>query len=137
MFYPHVDQARLTNTALDGTYRIDKRIVADSLRPTVVQEIEFTPLKGVIEDYHVHALLAPHLVNVGMGNTAWIVDYKGVKMLFASGATGRWQWFVSRVPSISYLRITNAKISSFGSTPSPGPVGTTYVPSPDAMSPFV
>jgi glucoamylase len=79
---------RLVNTARDGTYRIDKRIVADSVRPAVLQEIVFAPLKGALEDYRVHALLAPHLVNAGMGNAGWIGDYKGTPMLFASGSGG-------------------------------------------------
>lgn len=75
----------LTNTALDGAYKIEKRILTDPLRPTVLQNIRFTPLTGAASDYHVYALLAPHLVNAGMGNSAWIGDYKGVTMLFASG----------------------------------------------------
>lgn len=79
---------RLTNTALDGSYRIEKRIAADPLRPTVLQEIVFTPLTGDPAGYRVYALLAPHLVNGGMGNTAWIGDYKGTPMLFATGRDG-------------------------------------------------
>ncbi|TIX38607.1 MAG: glucan 1,4-alpha-glucosidase, partial [Mesorhizobium sp.] len=60
---------RLVNTAADGTYRIDKRILTDPERPALLQEIMFTSLKGAAADYRVHALLAPHLVNAGMGNT--------------------------------------------------------------------
>jgi len=63
---------RLTNTASDGAYRIEKRIVTDSKRPVLLQETSFTTLKDLAADYHVYALLAPHLVNAGMGNTAWI-----------------------------------------------------------------
>ena len=36
--------------------------------------------------YRLYALLAPHLVNRGAGNTAWIDDYKGMPMLFAEGS---------------------------------------------------
>jgi hypothetical protein len=32
-------------------------------------------------DYHLYALLSPHLANRG-GNTAWVDDFKGVPMLF-------------------------------------------------------
>lgn len=78
----------LTNIATDETYRIDKRIVADPVRPTLLQEIKFTALKGIVEDYQIYALLAPHLVNHGMGNSAWIGDYKGEPMLFATGSGG-------------------------------------------------
>jgi glucoamylase len=54
----------------------------------VLQQITFTPLDGAVEDYRVYALLAPHLVNAGMGNTAWIGDYKGTPVLQASGSGG-------------------------------------------------
>ncbi|TAN12136.1 MAG: glucan 1,4-alpha-glucosidase, partial [Rhizobiaceae bacterium] len=78
----------LTNTSLDGRYRVEKRIIVDLVRPALLQEIEFIHLAGAPEDYRVYALLAPHLVNAGMGNTAWIGDYKGTPMLFASGRHG-------------------------------------------------
>ncbi|RUX06225.1 glucan 1,4-alpha-glucosidase [Mesorhizobium sp. M8A.F.Ca.ET.059.01.1.1] len=76
---------RLVNTADDGAYRIEKRIVADPARPTLLQEITFSPLKGSAADYRVYALLAPHLVNAGMGNTAWVGEHRGKPVLFASG----------------------------------------------------
>ena len=76
---------RLTNTASDGACKIEKRIVTDSKRPVLLQEIGFTALKGAATDYHVYALLAPHLVNAGMGNTAWIGEHKGQRLLFATG----------------------------------------------------
>ncbi len=79
---------RLTNTAADGAYRIEKRILTDPSRPSVLQDIVFTPLKGEPGDYRVYALLSPHLFNCGMGNTAWIGDYKGWQMLFATGRDG-------------------------------------------------
>ena len=41
------------------------------------------PLAGSLADYHLYALLAPHLHNHGAGNTAWVGDYKGTPMLFA------------------------------------------------------
>jgi len=76
---------RLANTATDGTYRIGKRIITDPKRPVLLQEITFTSLKGSASDYRVYALLAPHLVNAGMGNTAWVGEHKGKPVLFASG----------------------------------------------------
>jgi glucoamylase len=76
---------RLVNAAADGTYRIEKRIVTDPERPVLLQEISFTLLRGPVADHRVYALLAPHLVNAGMGNTAWVGDHKGESMLFASG----------------------------------------------------
>lgn len=79
---------RLVNTALDGRYRIEKRVLVDQVRPTLLQEITFSALEGEAEDYRIYALLAPHLVNGGAGNTAWIGEYKGTPMLFASGPGG-------------------------------------------------
>jgi glucoamylase len=74
---------RLLNTCLDGRYRIEKRILSDPRRDAVLQSISFRPLIGTVDDYHLYALLAPHLDNYGAGNTAWLGDYKGVTMLFA------------------------------------------------------
>ncbi|OBQ81950.1 glucan 1,4-alpha-glucosidase [Mesorhizobium sp. WSM3873] len=76
---------RLVNTAVNGSYRIEKRIVTDSKRPVLLQKITFAALKGSASDYQVYALLAPHLVNRGMGNTAWVGQHNGQRVLFASG----------------------------------------------------
>jgi glucoamylase len=74
---------RLVNTCQQGRYRIEKEVLTDPQRDTVLQRIRFVPLQGTMEDYHLYALLAPHLGNWGSGNTAWGGDYKGVPMLFA------------------------------------------------------
>ena len=74
---------RLVNTALDGRYRIEKEVLTDPYRNTVLQRIRFTPLEGTPGDYHVYGLLSPHLANFGYGNDGWIGDYKGFPMLFA------------------------------------------------------
>lgn len=80
---PGVPAYRLTNTCLQGRYRIEKIIITDPAREVVLQQIRFTPLQGTLSDYHLYALLAPHLGNHGLGNTAWVGDYKGTPMLFA------------------------------------------------------
>jgi glucoamylase len=74
---------RVVNTCVDGRYRVVKQIVADPRRDAVLQLTRFTPLDGPRADYHVYALLAPHLGNCGRGNTAWTGEHKGVPMLFA------------------------------------------------------
>ncbi|MER3486984.1 MAG: hypothetical protein C4345_14415, partial [Chloroflexota bacterium] len=63
---------RLTNTCLQGCYRLEKLIVADPQRDVVLQQTRFTPLRGTRKDYHLYVLLAPHLGNRGTGNTAWV-----------------------------------------------------------------
>jgi glucoamylase len=73
----------LENTCREGRYRIEKDIIADPRRDVVLQRTRFIALQGEIQDYHLYALLAPHLGNHGAGNTAWIGEYKGVPMLFA------------------------------------------------------
>jgi glucoamylase len=80
---PGVPAYQLVNTCLQGRYRIEKTTVTDPRRHVVLQRIRFSALMGSMADYHVHALLAPHLSNCGANNTAWVGDYKGVPMLMA------------------------------------------------------
>lgn len=75
----------LTNKALNGAWAIEKRIVSDTQRPCLLQEITFTPLLGKASGYRIYGLLAPHLVNAGQGNTAWVGEYNKQPMLFATG----------------------------------------------------
>ncbi len=75
----------ITNTATDGSFRIEKQVISDPARASVLQQLSFIPLKGQISDYRVTALLAPHLVNAGNLNSAWIGDYEGHQVLFATG----------------------------------------------------
>ncbi|RUU13000.1 glucan 1,4-alpha-glucosidase [Mesorhizobium sp. USDA-HM6] len=84
-FEDGVPAYRLVNTAADDSYRIEKRIITGPKQPVLLQEITFAVLKGSSSDYRVYALLAPHLVNAGMGNTAWVGEHKGHRVLFASG----------------------------------------------------
>jgi glucoamylase len=74
---------RTVNTCSQGRYRIEKEFLTDPRRPVFVQRTKFFPQQGGLADYHLHALLAPHLANHGSGNTGWVGDYKGVPMLFA------------------------------------------------------
>ncbi|MBV8512004.1 MAG: glucan 1,4-alpha-glucosidase, partial [Xanthobacteraceae bacterium] len=66
-----------------GRYRITKCVISDPYRDVLLQRIAFESLDG--QPYRVFALLAPHLVNAGADNTAWLGAYKGVPMLFAQG----------------------------------------------------
>src|SRR4051812_13867255 len=76
----------ITSTCDQGRYRLEKLVLSDPRRDVVLQRVEFRALAGAIADYRIYALVAPHLVNRGAGNTAWIDDYKGVPMLFAEGS---------------------------------------------------
>ncbi len=74
---------RLVNICRSNRYRIEKQIVTDPHRDTVLQHIRFSVQKGVLSDYHLYVLLAPHLGNRGGGNTAWVGEFKGTPMLYA------------------------------------------------------
>jgi len=80
---PGIPAYKLANTCITGQYRIEKEVLTDPWRSVVLQKIRFVPLRGVLRDYRLYALLAPHLGNFGYGNTAWLADYKGTPMLFA------------------------------------------------------
>jgi glucoamylase len=80
---PGIPLYQLTNTCVQGRYRIEKEVLTDPFRHVVLQKVRFQPLQGKLEDYHLYSLLAPHLANAGYGNTAWCGHYKGFPMLFA------------------------------------------------------
>ncbi|MGH6976990.1 MAG: hypothetical protein ACREED_08195, partial [Stellaceae bacterium] len=75
----------MRNASRDGRYSIEKLVLADPHRDVVLQRVRFKAESGTPQDYRIFALLAPHLVNQGAHNTAWLGDYKGREMLFARG----------------------------------------------------
>jgi glucoamylase len=76
----------ISSTCTKGRYRLDKLVLSDPQRDVVLQRVTFHALTGKSADYRLYALLAPHLVNRGAGNSAWVDSYKGVPMLFAEGS---------------------------------------------------
>jgi glucoamylase len=76
----------VVSTCGAGRYRLEKCVFTDPRRDVLLQEVDFHPLGGPLAGYRLYALLAPHLVNRGAGNSAWIDDYKGTPMLFAEGS---------------------------------------------------
>ena len=80
---PGVPAYRLTNTCVVGRYVIEKEVLTDPHRETLLQHTRFTALQGSLSSYRLYLLLAPHIGNRGRENTAWVGDYKGVGMLFA------------------------------------------------------
>jgi glucoamylase len=74
---------QITNECLQNHFRIEKEIITDPLRNTLLQKTRFVPMKAAKSNYHLYVLLAPHLDNSGGENTAWVGDYKGYPMLFA------------------------------------------------------
>ncbi|HEY1679090.1 MAG TPA: glucan 1,4-alpha-glucosidase [Candidatus Sulfotelmatobacter sp.] len=86
---PGIPAYTLVNACNSGRYRIHKEVFSDPYRNVVLQKVRFEALQGQLSDYHLYALLSPHLANFGNGNTGWIGDYKGFPMFFAQhdGAT--------------------------------------------------
>ena len=102
---------RLVNTATDGRYRIEKKIVTDPRREALLQHITFEALQGNLSDYRLYVLIAPHLINAGSANTAWVDDYKGTPMLFATGRGGFSLALASSAPwlarSVGYVGVSD------------------------------
>lgn len=73
----------ITNSCLNHLYRIEKEIISDPSRDTLMQRIQFFPVNKKRKDFKLFMLLAPHLGNAGAGNTGWTGNYKGMPMLFA------------------------------------------------------
>lgn len=73
----------LVNTCKQGRYALEKVVLSDPLRPTLLQQVRFRALRGNASDYRVYALLAPRLGNHGSGNHARVADYKGRPVLVA------------------------------------------------------
>jgi glucoamylase len=73
----------LINKCSEDRYRIEKQIVTDPQRDTVLQHVRFVAQQGALSDYQLYVLLAPHLENQGSGNTAWIDEFEGTPLLFA------------------------------------------------------
>ena len=78
---PGVPAFQIVNTCTDKRYQITKDIIADPLRNTILQKINFK--SNSVTPLHLYVLLAPHLNNQGNHNSGWIGAYKGVPMLFA------------------------------------------------------
>ncbi len=80
---PGVPAYTVTNSCPDGRFVLQKQIICDPNYDVVLQRVTFT--RSGASGLRLYALLSPHLVNGGAGNTAWVGDYKGEKMIFAEG----------------------------------------------------
>ena len=74
----------MTNTCKQNKFVIEKEIITDPIRDTLLQQITFKPSeKNKSSTFNLYAILNPHLHNKGKDNTGWKGDYKGIPMLFA------------------------------------------------------
>jgi glucoamylase len=74
----------VVTTCKSGRYRFEKTIVTDDRLNTLLQQSRFVVLSGEISDYRVFIYVNPHVYGKGLGNTAWVQDFKGKQVLFAS-----------------------------------------------------
>jgi glucoamylase len=81
---PWAPAFRMTNTCLSNRYRIRKEVITDPERNVLIQQVEFQPLIGTMQDYSLFTLISPHIANSGFGNHAWVGEYNGIPMLFAA-----------------------------------------------------
>ncbi|GBD84456.1 glucoamylase precursor [bacterium BMS3Abin02] len=80
----HLAPGFVITNDLPGGHRIEKTVITDPTHDCLLQATRYTPGEG--GTFHVTALVAPHLVNRGSDNVAWVGDYKGIPMLFAEGS---------------------------------------------------
>jgi len=74
----------ILNTCNQKRYCIEKEIITDPIRNTVLQQIIFNPTSDYkFEECNLYVMLAPHINNHGAGNNGWKDDYHGISMLFA------------------------------------------------------
>lgn len=76
---------RITNRCKEKKYFIEKEVIVDPIRNTLLQQIRFTVSEAEKNsDFKFHITVSPHIKNRGMGNSGWKGSYKGKPMLFAS-----------------------------------------------------
>ncbi|QJW93159.1 glycoside hydrolase family 15 protein [Frigoriglobus tundricola] len=80
---PGVPAYGLVNECRRGHYQIQKGVFSHPDLPVVLQQTQFNPAEG--RDLAVYAILNPHL---GPQASAWLGEYKGTPMLFATGERG-------------------------------------------------
>lgn len=90
---------RIVSECDQGRYRLEKTVICDPRRDVLLQALRFEST-GRGGDLSLFALLNPHIGNAGFGNDAWVLDVRGVPMLFASRA-GTWLALASFAPFLA------------------------------------
>jgi glucoamylase len=82
-YKPGVPAFVVENSAKNGRFRITKTVFTDPDADVLVEHVKFLPSGKQSGRMSIYSLMAPHIGNMGNGNTAWIGDYKGVPMMYA------------------------------------------------------
>ncbi len=81
---PGIPAYFIVNRCKEDRYRIEKIVFSDPDADVLVEHVAFKPSRKYRDRLHLYSLLAPHIGNSGSGNSAWIGEYKGVQMMYAS-----------------------------------------------------
>ena len=92
---------RYVNRDPEGRYSLTKEIICDPHRSVVLMRVRLDGHEELLSRLKVYALLAPHLDDGGMGNTARAVDVAGYRMLLA------WKepWALAMGASCGFARV--------------------------------
>ena len=75
---------QIINICKQKKYSIEKEVLTDPIRNTLLQQIIFKPSgENKLSDFNLYVLLAPHIHNHGEGNDGWKGEFKDIPMLFA------------------------------------------------------
>ncbi len=77
---------RQTNTDSQYRYRVVKETISDPKAPVVLVRTRFEALKPEANNYRIYTLVAPHIGNQGMGNSARRISVDGRDCLVAERA---------------------------------------------------
>jgi len=102
--YIHPDAlgVRYVNSDPEGRYRLTKEIISDPHRSAVLMRMRLEGHEDLLPRLKVYALLAPHLDDGGMGNTARALDVAGHRVLLA----WRDPWALAMGASCGFSRVS-------------------------------
>jgi glucoamylase len=95
----HALAYRIANTAPDGSYVIEKEVIADPHLSCLLQRTRLTGSAGLIETLHLYALCAPHLQVGGHANNAHVMLAAGQEILTAERG-GVWLALGATIPFV-------------------------------------
>ncbi|MEO9209543.1 MAG: glycoside hydrolase family 15 protein, partial [Ginsengibacter sp.] len=74
----------IINVCKQKKYCLEKEVITDPIRNTLLQQIIFKPSgENKLSNLNLYVILSPHINNHGKGNDGWKGEFKGVPMLFA------------------------------------------------------
>jgi glucoamylase len=89
---------RCTNSDPDGRYSISKEVITDPHMPVLLQRTRLIgPDEAFLASLKMFTLCAPHLEVGGYGNTGYIIDANGLRILMAC-KQGVWLAMLATVP---------------------------------------